>query len=523
MNTDTNSSESQTVLGDFVLDTSIEQKPAESTELSTEQKPDQIDKSVPVHEISKPKPQNTVLEFEVSSPEYDKNQLAISLPSDTNARTMEFARSIPNINIEGSKHGEEWVETIKESLGLNSFEDTFLPTLEDPQADFRQTLEFNNTRVHSSEAKQPDARNTVYEGDVAVLRAMQHLGLGSSWNTALYNSGIWVTFKPPSEEALVELYRQLTSDQITLGRLSYGMIYANTTSFIHERMCRFAVEHIYRINANSEHVNTDNILSHIKATDINSFLWGMACTMYPKGFTYRRACTADATKCQHVLTETLNIRRLQFVNNAGLSPRQRAHMLAHRIKTNLTKEDLSQYEADMIKTQGCRIEVNKGKSSEIIFNLKTPSITEYFESGHQWIDSMTLAVEKTLGSDSSYEERNRLIDLKHRATIMRQWAHWVESIEFGSNSTVDRASIERVINSVSGDKTIREAFMTGVRKYIENTSISVIGIPTYDCPSCGAANEGPVSFPHKHSIIPLDVPQLFFVLLTQKHQDLQTR
>jgi len=384
-------------------------------------------------------------------------------------------------------------------------------------------LEVNGTKFGSNEVKFRERQNTSFDGEAAVLRTISHLGLGSTWNTGLYNTGIWITFKPPTEEDLVELYRQLTADQIEMGRMSYGLAYANTSSYHIERLCRFAQQHIYRINANPDEIGPANILDHIKSQDITSLLWGLACTMFPKGFNYSRACMVDPEKCQHVTNEILNLRKLQLVNRAGLTDRQKAHMAEHRGGTKITVKDLQSYGSEMTRASFHRVVVNEGEKDEITINLRSPSITEYIQTGHRWIDDMVNNVEQVLGSTGTVEEKNKLIDMKSRATIMRQYCHWVSSIELDTNQITDRASIEKVLNNISGDQNIRETFLTEVKKFIENSSVSVVGIPTYDCPKCGKPNEGNITFPYRTNMIPIDVIQLFFVLLTQKRRDLENR
>src|ERR1700752_155348 len=469
------------------------------------------------------KEQNVLFDGPISYSNPFPNSVTVSLPSDTSKRVEEVIKNMPNIVLGETTQGDKWASTIRDSLGLNTYDDTFLTTLEDEKADFQQTLNFNEARYGSHEVKFKERQNSTFDGELAVLRTISHLGLGSTWNTGLFNSGIWITFKPPSEEDLVELYRQLTADQIEMGRSSYGLVYANTSSFVIERLCRFAMQHVYRINSKPDEIGPANALSLIKAQDISSLLWGFACTMFPKGFGYKRACMADPTKCQHLLSETLNLRKLQVINRSALTDRQKAHMAEHRGQTKLTTQDMKLYESEMIRAQNRRVVINQGEKNEIAFMLRSPSIAEYIETGHRWIDDMVNTVEQVLGSSSTFDERNKLIDAKSRATIMRQYCHWVSSIEFDSNLIEDQISIERTISSISGDKVIRETFLTEIKKFIENSSVAIIGIPTYDCPSCGKANEGPITYPHRTSMIPLDVIQLFFVLLTQKHRDLANR
>jgi hypothetical protein len=109
---------------------------------------------------------------------------------------------------------------------------------------------------------------------------------------------------------------------------------------------------------------------------------------------------------------------------------------------------------------------------------------------------------------------------------MRQYSQWVESIEFNSNIIEDKETIESTFSILSSDDNVRDEFIQEVTKYINESTISVIGIPAYDCPNCGAPQEkveGVSTYPKLVNILPLEVVQLFFALLAQKIQRIIAR
>lgn len=509
-----------------VVDAPVDELPEPAPEVEPVQEELVATEATPAPAETKMEPrpaQNVWIDGLLSTKSDTPFELTIALPSDTDARTKDFLDRTPNIKLMDSEIGDRWAETVKGSLGMSAFQDTFIRTLENPEAEFHQTLELNGTRFGSHEARFKSKQNSEFSGELAVIRTISHLGLGSIFNVGLYNSGVWVSFKPPAEDDLVELHRQLTADKIQMGRSSYGLVYANSTSFTTGRLLQFAMEHVYRFSADNKEINPENALQHLSVLDINTILWGLACTMFPRGFAYSRACTSNPEKCQYVANETLNLRKLQWVDRRALTDKQKAQLANNRQATEMKLQDLKSYQADMTRLSSHRIVAREGQTDEIIFNLRAPSIQEYIETGHRWIDDMVDTVDASLGSNPSDAERNRQVDLRTRASIMRQYSHWVASIEFDGNQIKDRASVESVLNNISGDRDVRTTFLKGVTRYIETGSVSVIGIPTFDCPVCGTPNEGHLNYPHKSTVIPLDVIQLFFVLLTQKHRDLQNR
>ena len=85
----------------------------------------------------------------------------------------------------------------------------------------------------------------------------------------------------------------------------------------------------------------------------------------------------------------------------------------------------------------------------------------------------------------------------------------------------DLETIEKLLNTLSADDIVRESFIQEVIDYINSSTISVIGIPVFDCPKCQGGQDDPSS-PLK-GIIPLDVNQVFFGLATQQLAKIESR
>lgn len=435
------------------------------------------------------------------------------LPSTFLDETQEVLKRIPNIDLTEDPATREWIRTVAEGSEFNTPDDTFVSTLEDPEADFTQKFTYNELSMNAGIPRFKPSENENLKGERAVIRLMSHLGLGTLFQVPLYHSGFWVTFKPPSESEIIELNRILMSDKIKLGRYTYGLVYSNVTSYTIRRLVDFALSHVYETTLKD--VSLDQLKQHIATQDLSSLLWGFICTMYPKGFKYKRACLNDPTKCNFIIEETLNVTKLQWTNKAGLTEWQRTFMSARQPKVK-ELPGVVRYKEELAKTQKRKVEFNKESGNPISITIKTPNLAEYIEAGYTWISDIVNIVDKTLGADNSDEERNTLITRYGQATAMRQYSHWVECIEYESNIIDDRETIDNLLDRLSGDDIIRTDFITAVISYINTSTISVIGIPTFDCPKCKTPQEQVgMADPYKN-IIPLDVVSVFFGLLTQR-------
>lgn len=472
----------------------------------------------------KDKKQNVTIDSDVSySDTWDPEADTIVLPSSFDNEIRETVENLPKVNLLNDPETRNWAQTVSEGLGFATFNETFTSTLEEQGSDFHQTVDVNNQFLAGSQPKFRSIENQTLAGERATIRLMSHLGLGTLFQVPLWHTGIWITFKAPNESEIIELNRRLISDKIELGRSTYGLVFSNTSSYTTDRIVDFAINHIYDSTLSLNEVPVTELKSIIDCQDIPSLIWGFVCTMYPKGFQFRRACISDPEKCNHIVEAMLNVSKLQWTNRAALTDWQKTHMSVRRSNSK-DKASILRYKEEMKKTQKRRILFNKEEDSEIAIILKTPSIADYVDAGHRWISELVELVDKTLGLEVRDQERNTFIMRHGQASSMRQYVHWVDSIEMGSNTISDSESIESCFNTLSSHNSIRTEFINEVIKFINESTIAVIGIPVYDCPKCKAGQEDKtVDLPNHKNIIPLDVVQLFFALLTQRLSKISER
>jgi uncharacterized protein len=468
------------------------------------------------------KKQNVFQEYSITADVNLSTGDELVLPSNFDAETRDVLERAPNVNLLDNPEARAWATDLAEGLELTSYNETFVPTLENQESEFRHKLEHNGGSLMSASPKFKNIENQNIKGERAVIRIISHLGLGTLFQVSLWHSGLWVTFKPPSEAEIIELNRLLVSDKIKLGRYTYGLVFSNVSSYTTDRLMDFALAHIYDITSKVEDITIDTLKDNISCQDIPSFLWGFICTMYPRGFKYRRACVNDPVKCNHVIEETLNLTKLQWTNTKALTDWQKTFMAGRQSKMK-DKASIVRYKEELTQLQNKKIVINEGMSNEVIIIIKTPSVTEHVDAGHKWINDIVDVIDKTVGTDINEQERNGFIVKHAQASAMRQYSHWVDSIEYDTNVIDDRETIEQTLDVLSADDEVRIAFNTGVVDYINSSTVSVIGIPVFDCPVCNKTQEASIELPAYKNIIPLDVMQLFFQCLTQRMSRLMAR
>ncbi len=480
------------------------------------------DMSEPEPEIvTKPRKLSNYQDISINLKKNDKIHDTVALPSTFDKETNDVLEKAPNVDILDNVEGREWANVVSEGLENSTYGDVYKDTLSDTAAEFRQYIDTNGKKLHGQSPKFKDVNNQNLKGERATIRLVNHLGMGSLFQVPLWHSGIWVTFKPPSDTEIIELNRIMLSDKIKFGRYTYGLAFSNISVYTVNRLVDFCLSHIYDMSVKSEDINIGNIKDHINCQDIPILIWGLVCTMYPRGFNYKRACINDIEKCTNVVTETLNVFKLQWTNTEAISDWQKGFM-SDRQARQKTLDEITRYKTELTKLQSKKILINKDLSNEVAFTIKAPTLSEYVTSGYKWVSGLVDNIDSSLSLDNDDDERNQYIISKGQATSMRQYIHWIESIEYGSNIIDDRETLEATLDILSSDDDVREEFIDAIVKYINESTISVIGIPSFDCPKCNK-DQCVDSYPKVVDIIPLDVSQLFFDLLLQRISRLVTR
>ncbi len=449
------------------------------------------------------------------------SDIILDLPSKSAMSSLKVAAEVSD----GIKSGEidnvflkdnaEWGGVLGDSQDSLIKDNLLINAINDPEADFKQSVDINGKKVQMTELKTKDTTGVNLKGATAKLAFSKHLGIGTVIQVPLYHTGIWVNIKTPTEIELIELNRNMALDKISLGRQTFGLTYESITVYTVDRLMNFIIDHIQsssvKVSPNQEIDFKDLIMSQ----DIPILVWGIASAMFPRGFQYRRACINNYKECRHVLHERINLNKLQWTNLNALSDKAKTHM-ADRQPSTHTLEAIKNYQKDILSMADMSFDtVDKPTGSVQTFTLKSPNIKEYISMGYKWVSSIVNSVSEVISEDATIEDKNTLIENYAQATLIRQYGHWIKTIEFNENVVDDIESIEGILDVISQSNEMREEIKNKIVEYIDKTTISLIGIPSYTCPECGKnQTEGQTGV--FTNIIPIDPINVFFNLLGQR-------
>jgi hypothetical protein len=462
------------------------------------------------------------IEVPFSSNTANSSTDTIDLPADFGEAIKESLSNLPNINLVDSEDVRKWTESVESALSKETFKEVYKKALQDTTRDFRQFVEYGGKKLAGAQPRLKESEGQTYKGERGMIRLMSYLGRGVTFQIPLWHSGIWVTFKAPGESEILELNRQLLADKIQYGRYTYGAALSNSIAYTTNRLVDFAIGCIYnttlKLDEGTELTFKDILLSQ----DIPSLLWGLACSIYPNGFRYRRACINDAEKCNYILEETLNVSKLLWADNNALTEWQKTHMSDRQ--ANCKKIDsINRYKEELQRATTKSVKLTSDAGKELTFVLSSPTITQYVDSGYKWIDEITNMIENSIVEPTNIDEKNNFIRIHAQATTMRQYSHWVKEIEFADDNIMDKETIEKLFNNLSTDNRIRNDFLEAIINYINESSVAVVGIPVFTCPQCDSEQKAEENIPYSKQVIPLDVYQVFTDLILERLQKIMER
>lgn len=439
----------------------------------------------------------------------DPSTVFIPMASLSVKESKDHVSSIPSINITDNPEAEEWVNVFKNGLYTTPNSNVFYRTVNKESANYRQAIPSEKGPLGYSAPKILDNNSSIVSGEVALTRIRAAIGLGTNIATPLWHSGFWISFKAPADSDVLELHRRLSEEKISLGRVTWGLAFSNTSVFFNNWLIDFAIANMYETTLKLP--PEEDIRKYISCLDIPAIVWGLAAVIWPRGFNYARSVMNNQNGETKIIREKLNITKLQWTDRQSLTEWQIAHM-SNRKGGTMTLESIAKYKDEFVTVKGRTVKL----SDNISMTFKVPNILEYREAGEKWITSIVTLVDTVLGMTNDNDERDNYITVQSRASYMRQYGHWVESISVNDSAIMDVSTIESSLSLLSSEKDIVNNYFNEVIKYIEDATVSIIALPAI----VEDGEQNSVKFPN---LVAIDAMYVFFIQLGQTVLQIQAR
>lgn len=435
----------------------------------------------------------------------------LSLPSGTMEETRNALRDTPNVDAKKADASLlNYTQVITDGLQILPYAKNYQNLFTRYGSNYVQVVETVGGKIGPFSPKLRLKEGVKPTGDAARELVRAKLNLGGRWTVPLYHSGFNVTLSAVPDSELLDLFEEIDREKTVVGRHTYGNALSNNTSYSDKIFMDFVEAHL--LETSLAIPEGKSLRDYVLNADFQRMMWGMACLVWPNGFQYRQACITDVEKCKHIHEARLALQRLDWVDDSALTERQKAHMLK-RERNSVTVEEIKIYQAEF--TRGSNRKVKLPGGIEVIFKMAT--VADHINHGYRWIGEIEERFTTVLTKEIA--DRERYLMEQAQATSMRQYSHLVKAFVVDDVEIDILEDIEGVLNDLTVVDNTREAFIEEALKFIEDSTIAGVGMPTYQCPNCGGNQR-----PHNRKdvegkypeIIPLDISQLFFQLLLRR-------
>lgn len=412
----------------------------------------------------------------------------------------------------GEKDGNPWLRTFYGAHHHAQINEAGEEALTREESHWAQAVEYEGSLLRAGQPKQKLSGGNHSKEEILSYLS-RRAGIGTVFDVPLFRSGLWLRLRNPNLAALASLQHQLAQMRVELGSVTKGLAFSNVSHNLTTAAVDFALQYV--IDANVHYNTPSDLKEKIDLLDIPILLWGLAVTLYPKGFAYAHPCVADPEKCHHITKETLNLNRLFWTDVNSLTATQKK-LMSKRF-TKLTEEEQRQYQSEHLR--GNRRLVWFGDTG---LTLKVPTAQEYEDSGREWINGIIEMTQGAFNEPPHGTNRDQYISRLGQATQARQYAHWVASIhdrdEDGNEELIsdDTDVINETLMHIFSADDFFEQFSERVNEFMDDAVISLVAIPSFNCPACDspAAEKFHERLTH---LVPLDVLTTFFTLVSLKH------
>lgn len=351
------------------------------------------------------------------------------------------------------------------------------------------------------------------------------LGLGDVIQMPLYHSGFWITIRPPKDNDLLSLQHAINKEIIALGRTTQTMIHSNYSVILNRLVLDFILDHV---SDTTLKVDKSELKKYIVTNDIELIVLGLICSIYPDGYNYSRNCRnitefkEDGTpKCIDYITGKINPMKTLFVNRKVLTRDALVHM-AKRSPNSMTIEDVENYRAKISKFDNFELEVVGENGTVFNIVLSVPDIENYTHKGQVWVEEIISMAEELFTDTETEEGKNRKVLEMMYTMVLGLYATYIKSISIKDSDVEieEYSDILDTLHSLSSDQIVIDSVITGVKNFINKTTIAVVAIPNYTCPTCNTEQSDSDNELTHHDdfkeLIPLNVLESFFDLCVMR-------
>ena len=449
-----------------------------------------------------------------------KEDIATLLPSNTHRATRKSLGSTNSENWEESLSPEQRVATAAAAFGedLAVKGNSFKTIMEDFDNNYVNNIIYGDKKLNMRDLNFHSAAGEV-TGARAMAIFMSKLSIGEIIHVPLWHSGFWVAIKPPTLTELIQLQIMLVDNEIELGRDTNTLIYSNYQVVFTRILTDFVVKHIaeYSIKLSPD----DDIRDYISVNDYFPLVLALTAAIHPKGVSVYRTCVNTSVldenekpKCDFMVSAICDPKKLLWVDKSIFKNKYIKSHMSGRGSNTVSKDAVREYvnQLGIMLEKDIKIQADNGK--EVIIKLNVPSLKKYIVDGEKWISNIINSTTDVYTENDTKESKFRKLYQMLYQSIMGVYNSYVKEIRIEEENgevtkTTGSGDIDEILSILSLDESLYTSFIKEMSRYVNETTIAIVGTPIYKCPSCSKVQDNTI--PGKFDqFIPINVPQYFF-------------
>lgn len=317
--------------------------------------------------------------------------------------------------------------------------------------------------------------------------------IGGVRKVHFYNSGFWVTVRPPLIRELHTYYTRCGQNAVEYGRIFGQLAYLPADVEI----ARAGLD-LFKgciMGSNLENCKLDDTFErNLSVADEDTYLWALASLMFPEGTEIEYICSNE--NCHHVDRVNIDLSKLRFFDytRLGAEALKFCHDSARR-----TEADLIHYRDNILRTS----EIYP-LDEEWSVKISEPTLYDALKAKSDFVDEMNETLQL-----SDYSGIDDYISARY-FKILSPWVSQVSYTRRSDGKRVyfnDRYGIDKIVDALQLKFDNLPEIVT---KHKNATKISYYCYSYTKCPNCGSVPPSEIE-----GLIPCDMQQSFFTLTTE--------
>jgi len=430
------------------------------------------------------------------------------------------------------------LESFRSALSSQFFDDTYQRLVDAANRDWKQVVEVdgNKLRIMKRSAAKPTGGKKL-QGQAAIDFMNSQINGTGSVKVPLWNSGITVLLGNFKELEYMEVIAKIALSRMELGASTRGALFSGDDVYITMEVVDFILSKVMASTLKDS--SKSNLKEHILVSDIPTLLAGALSALNPKGYPINHTCVNVAkgectygTKIEekdgkYKQYGMVDFKKLLWVDRGRVS--KELGRLVNASWESVSNEEVKKMQASLLPDQI----IGPLESDAGLFKIvgQHPNLADYQRLSTEWINEVINAVNRVMVTADDATERERIetrvreIETFQETIGRRRNIAWIKEIimeipdEDESIVMEGEEAIAGILDQQLGT-LYAEEIDEGIRDYKDACTISVVGLPNFECPVCHSSQTDSSRYP---SLIPLNLITYFFNIGEWKRMTTQQR